>query len=102
MTTVESDAPKVWPKYLRDKYGYIQQANIRGETTRSWAAGPSWDQRKWAKKDYAPATEQDWENQLWRDEHEHRISRLVSGLPYGRLKEVADLIGYDERWDGCK
>lgn len=91
---------KIWPQYLRDKRGHIRQVRVTGETSRSWLAGPAWNpgKDKYPKKEYAIATQQEWDRDLWRYKHQHPIAQLVASrrISYEVLKQIADLIGYDD------
>ena len=101
---MESEQPKVWPKYLRrNRDGYVYDVAVNWETSRSWCAGPARDRSKHAKKEYTPVTEQDYRNQLWRDKHQYRIGHIVGhGLPYETLKQIAGIIGYDDAAESWK
>ena len=113
---------KIWPQYLRDKRGHIRQVRVTGETSRSWLAGPAWNpgKDKYPKKEYAIATQQEWDRDLWRykvidvtklgatgdgttDDYvvvqaAINLAQLVASrrISYEVLKQIADLIGYDD------
>jgi hypothetical protein len=72
---------------------------IIGETTRSWLIGPTWSPVKVPKRgaDHRRFlfSEKDVDDDVWVNDHRYRIERLIPTLSPKKLRQVAELIGYE-------
>jgi hypothetical protein len=72
---------------------------IIGETTRSWLIGPTWSPVKVPKRgaDHRRFlfNEKDVDDNVWVNDHRYRIERLIPTLSPEKLRQVAELIGYE-------
>jgi hypothetical protein len=72
---------------------------IIGETTRSWLIGST----RWLVKvpkrgaDHRRFlfSEKDVDDDVWANDHRYRIERLIRNLSSEKLRQVAELIGYE-------
>jgi hypothetical protein len=71
---------------------------IIGETTRSWLIDP-WERVKIPKRDADPRrflfSEKDVDDNVWVNDHRYRIQQLIPTLSPEKLRQVAELIGYE-------
>lgn len=97
--------------YKRDEYGrayggpiwreHWTPATITRETSRSWVTGQGWNERKISKKNANPSIVAFSPEEIDRAAYVHdnaaRIADEVQRLrDYGRLKQIATLLGYVE------
>jgi hypothetical protein len=71
---------------------------IIGETNRSWLIDP-WNDVKVPKRGADPRrflfSEKDVDDNVWANDHRYRIERLIPTLSPEKLRQVAELIGYE-------
>lgn len=84
--------------WLVSKNNWPQKLTVVGETSRSWITGPAWDQHKWSKKAFRVISSEEGERFQWAKRNEYLIGQAIqrADLPYETLKQIADLIGYEE------
>jgi hypothetical protein len=72
---------------------------ITGETTRSWLINEGWRAVKVPKRGASPRrflfSEKDVDDAVWVNDHRYRIERLIPTLSPEKLRQVAELIGYE-------
>jgi len=72
---------------------------IVGETTRSWLIGSERAPAKVPKRGADPRrflfSEKDVDDNVWVNDHCYRIERLIPTLSPEKLRQVAELIGYE-------
>jgi len=72
---------------------------IIGEATRSWLIGPAWKPVKVLKRGADPRRflfdKKDVDDNVWVHNHRHRIVCLISTISPEKLRQVAELIGYE-------
>jgi hypothetical protein len=72
---------------------------IIGETTRSWLIGSEWAPAKVSKRGADPRrflfSEKDVDDNVWAHDHRYKIERLILTLSPEKLRQVAELIGYE-------
>src|ERR1700748_7596 len=93
------DAPQTI--YLKKKVtGRVYKRQLIGQTSRSWVTGVPWNPDNFTNRDYERVEEKDYLDQQWADSNRLNISKIVGQgydpLPYAILKQIADLIGYEE------
>jgi hypothetical protein len=71
---------------------------ITGETSRSWLIDPC-ERVKVPKRGADPRrflfSEKDVDDDVWANDHRYRIERLILTLSPEKLRQVAELIGYE-------
>ena len=72
---------------------------IIGETTRSWLIGSTrWPvkvSKRGADHRRFLFSEKDVDDDVWANDHRYQIQRLISTLSPEKLRQVAELIGYE-------
>jgi hypothetical protein len=72
---------------------------IIGETSRSWLIGAAWGPVKVPKRGADSRrflfSDKDVDDDVWANDHRCRIQRLIPFLSPEKLRQVAELIGYE-------
>ena len=72
---------------------------IIGQTPRSWLIGPARKPTKIPKRGANPSlvlfSKKDVDDNVWLNDHRYRVQRLILTLSPEKLRQVAELIGYE-------
>ena len=93
------DKPRVMYLRRRELNPRVYKIEAVGQTSRSWLVGSrEWDRTKYQFSEYEEVTREEYKLYEWANAHRYEISRQVSStcLPPATLRQIADLIGYEE------
>lgn len=78
---------------------HFYKTEIIGETKQSWHTGVAWNPTKHPKKNNEFGkrlyTEEQVENECWKNSHAFKLSEAVRTAPIEQLKQIAKIIGYN-------